>query len=87
MGLCRSPRHRVLFGSSSLVDRWQRCQDGFALLPVLVVQGAADEMDDAGLRRRLPQCRADRASRAFQPVDHGDEDVIVTAAAKLVEDL
>ena len=43
-------------------------------------------MDDAGLHRRLGKDRSDRVRKAFQAIDHGEQNVLGAAVFELVHD-
>ncbi len=44
-------------------------------------------MDDAGLHHGLRKHRRNRFGKAFEPIDHGDQDVVDAAGFELVDHL
>ena len=65
----------------------QRGGDGFSFFPARVVEAAADQVHNASLYRGLRERRRDRIREAFEPIDHGDQDVVDAAATQLVKHL
>jgi len=65
--------------SFTAVHRAQRRGDQLAVLPARVGEAVADQVHDAGLDRGLGEHRPDRLKKAFEAVDHRDQDVLHAA--------
>src|SRR6266446_8219302 len=69
-------------GRLGLVDRFERCRHRPPFLPRGKVHRVTDEMHDAGLDHGLGKHRGYRLGKTFEPVDHGNQDVLGAAVAQ-----
>ena len=69
------------------VDRFNGRSQRPAVLPAGKVQAVANQMHDAGLKRRGREHRTQRLWHAFEPVRHSNQDVLHATGLQIVEDL
>jgi len=69
------------------VDRSQRLSNRPAVLVADDLEAIADQVDDAGLHRRLREHRFNGFREAFQAIDDRNQHVFNTARAQVVEHL
>src|SRR5207237_6225630 len=73
-------------GIDGPVDVLESRRHGLAVLPGDEVQAVAQQVNDAGLHRRLRKDSGDRLRETLQPVDNGDQHVHDTAILQLIHD-
>src|SRR5206468_11715796 len=73
-------------GVDGSVNALQRRGHRLAVFPGHKVEAVAQQVDDAGLHRRLREDGGDRFGETFQAVDHGDQQVFDAAVFQLVHD-
>ena len=73
-------------GVNRPVDALERGRHGLAVFPGREIEAVAQQVNDAGLHRRLGKNRSDRLGKAFEPVNDGDQHVSDAAVLQLVHD-
>jgi hypothetical protein len=68
------------------IDGPQRRHQPLAVLPRHQAQAVADQMDDAGLYDGAREGGGDGVGEAFQPIDHGKQEVLDASVLELIHD-
>src|SRR5208283_1912853 len=71
-------------GVDGAVDVLERCRDCLAVFVGDEVEAQTQQVDDAGLHRRLWEDGQNGVGKPLQAIDHGDQDVFDAAVAQFV---